>query len=316
MFASLLLAAAAASAAPSSNTSCSAAKTFVGTICAPPASGKHPAILLLGGSEGGQVMKRFVVRFTQYGYVAASVAYFKAPGLPQSLEDVPVEPIGKALDEISKRPDVDPNRIAIMGGSKGGELALLAASLYPQIHAVVANVPSPFAWQGIPEGPGGAPMSSWSFQGKPLPYVAYTAAMGLQFQSAYMKHTPLDLRVAYDDAMQKNASEIAPAMFHLENIHGPVLLLGADDDQLWDSDAQSQLALAYLHEHHHPYADQYRHYAGAGHIFLYQSSTHPQTQFPLGPFMMLLGGTPQGDLAAQAQAWPQIGVFLESALGQ
>ena len=314
MLATLTLVLAAASGTPA--TSCVPATTFTGTICGPATRGKHPAILLLGGSEGGQVMKQFVVRFAQHGYVAASVAYFKAPGLPQSLENVPVEPIGKALGEISKRSDVNANRIAILGGSKGGELALLTASLYPQIRAVVAVVPSPFAWQGIPDGPGAAPASSWTFGGKPLPYVAYTDAMGLQFQSAFMQHTPLDLRVAYDDAMQKNASQIAPAMFHLENIHGPALLLGADDDQLWDSDAQSQLAIAYLHEHHHPYADEYRHYAGAGHIFLYQSSTHPQTQFPMGPFTMLLGGTAHGDLTAQAQAWPAIYAFLDKALRQ
>lgn len=316
MFATFMLAAAVASAPPSSNTSCSAAKAFVGTICTPATSGKHPAILLLGGSEGGDMMKHAAPRFAQYGYVAVSVAYFKEPGLPQTLENVPVDTIGKALDDVSKRPDVDPNRISIMGGSKGGELALLAASVYPQIHAVIADVPSPFAWEGIPDGPQAAPQSSWSFHGKPLPFVQYTDAMGMQFQNAFVKHTPLDLRVAYDDAMKSNASEIAPAMFHLENIHGPVLLLGADDDQLWDSDAQSQMALTYLHAHHHPYADEFLHYADAGHLFLFQSARHPQTQVPMGPFTMLLGGSAQGDLAAQAQAWPAIGIFLQSALRQ
>lgn len=316
MFATFMLAAAVASAPPSSNTSCSAAKAFIGTICTPSTSGKHPAILLLGGSEGGNVMQYIAPRFAQYGYVAVSVAYFKEPGLPQSLQDVPVETIGKALDDVSKRSDVDANRIAIMGGSKGGELALLAASLYPQIHAVVAYVPSPFAWQGIPDGPQAQPQSSWTLHGEPVPYVQYTAAMGEQFQNAFLKHSPLDLRVAYDDAMKRNKGEIAPAMFHLENIRGPVLLLGADDDQLWNSDAQSELALAYLRAHHHPYADEYLHYPDAGHLFLFQSASHPQTEVPLGPFTMLLGGTVKGDLAAQAQAWPAIGMFLESALGQ
>lgn len=312
MLTPLLLAAAAASAAPSSNASCSAAKAFIGTICTPSTQGKHPAILLLGGSEGGDMMKRVAPRFAQYGYVAVSVAYFKEPGLPQSLEDVPVETIGNALNDIAKRGDVDANRIAILGGSKGGELALLAGSLYTQIRAVIADVPSPFAWQGIPEGPGATAESSWSYHNKPLPYVAYTAAMGLQFQDAFVKHAPLDLRVAYDDAMKQNASQIAPAMFHLENIRGPVLLLAGDDDQLWDSDAQSEMAIGYLRAHHHPYADEYLHYANAGHLFLFSS----QTQLPMGPLSMLTGGSAQGNIAAQTQAWPAIGAFLKSALGQ
>lgn len=316
MFATFMLAATLAAAPPSSNTSCSAAKAFIGTICTPATSGKHPVILLLGGSEGGDMMKYAAPRFAQYGYVAVSVAYFKEPGLPQTLENVPVETIGKAIDDISKRSDVDSDRIAIMGGSKGGELALLAASTYPQIHSVIADVGSPFAWEGIPDGPQAEPQSSWTLRGKPVPYVQYTGAMGQQFRNAFVKHSPLDLRVAYDDAMKRNQAEIAPAMFHLENIHGPVLLLGADDDQLWNSDAQSQMALAYLRAHHHPYADQYLHYPDAGHLFLFQSPSHPQTQLPLGPFTLMLGGSAQGDLAAQAQAWPVIGRFLQQALGQ
>lgn len=312
MISALAFALAANSAQSPPPSSCRAAKAFVGTICAPPTAGKHPAILLLGGSEGGDTMKRVAPRFTQYGYVAASVAYFGEPGLPQSLENVPVETIGKALDDIAKRSDVDPNRIAILGGSKGGELALLAGSLFPQIHAVIADVPSPFAWQGIPSGAADPPTSSWSYRGKPLPYVAYTPAMGMQFQNAFVQHAPLHLRVAYDDAMRVNANEIAPAMFRLENIHGPVLLLAADDDQLWDSPAQSQLAIDYLRAHHHPYADQYVHYPGAGHLFLFAS----QTQVPMGPFTLLLGGGPQMNMAAQLSAWQSIGAFLAGALRQ
>lgn len=314
MLATILLAAAAASAAPSSNTSCTTAKAFAGTICTPSTPGKHPVMLLLGGSEGGDSMKAAAPRFAQFGYVAVSVAYFKAPGLPQSLESVPVDVIGKALDDIAKRSDVDANHIAILGGSKGGELALLAASVYPQIHAVIAYVPSPFAWQGIPNGAPSAPQSSWTFEGKALPFVEYTQAMGEQFANAYLKHEPVDLRVAYDDAMQHNASEIPSAMFHLENIRGPVLLIGADDDKMWDSDKQCELAMSYLKAHGHAYGDRYLHYPDAGHLFLFQSPSNPLTQVPMGPFTMLLGGSAQGNAAAAAQAWPQIGMFLAGAM--
>ncbi|HET9097188.1 MAG TPA: hypothetical protein VFN37_11030 [Candidatus Baltobacteraceae bacterium] len=49
-------------------------------------------------------------------------------------------------------------------------------------------------------------------------------------------------------------------------------------------------------------------------MFLFQSASHPQMKVPLGPFTMLLGGTAKGDLAAQAQAWSAIGMFLQQAL--
>ncbi len=315
MFATLLLILAANTAVPHMPPvpqNCSSATRFVGTICTPPTAGKHPAILLLGGSEGGNQMAYAAPQFAQHGYVAASVAYFGLPGLPQTLENVPVETVGKALTAIAQRADVDSAHIAIMGLSKGGELALLAASLYPQIHAVVADVGSPFAWEGIAQGPG-PPQSSWTFAGKPLAYVAYTSKMGTIFGQAFALHQPLDLRPGYDAAMQQNASQIPAAMFHLENIHGPVMMLAADDDRIWDSVAQAQIGMKYLRDHHHPYNDVYLHYAGAGHIFLFSSPSRPMTQSPMGPVTLLLGGTPQANVAAAAAAWPQIYSFLTSA---
>ena len=257
-------------------------------------------------------MKYTAPQFARRGYVAASVAYFKEPGLPQELVNVPVETVGKALADIAKRPDVDPNRIAIMGLSKGGEFALLAASTYPQIHAVVADVPSPFAWQGIAQG-AEPDASSWTVGGKPVPYVRYTAEMGQIFANAFTEGTPLDLREGYEAARRQNAAQIAGAMFHLEKIRGPVLFVGADDDRIWNSDEQSQMGLAYLQAHHHPYADRYLHFGG-GHIFLFSSPSNPLTQAPLGPLTLLLGGTAATNVASAKQAWPQIFGFLDRAL--
>lgn len=133
--------------------------------------------------------------------------------------------------------------------------------------------------------------------------------------SAYTKHKPLDLRLGYVDSMQQNKAQIAPAMFKLESIRGPVLFLGADDDQIWDSDDQAEIGMQYLRDHHHPYTDVYLHYAGAGHAFLFSSSDRPMTQAPIGKQMtLLLGGTPQANVDAAKQAWPWIYVFLDSAL--
>ncbi len=300
-------------AAASPSSPCSAATAFTGTICAPQTPGKHAAIILLGGSEGGNSMAPLAARFAQNGYVAASVAYFNAPGLPKTLENIPVETIGKAIDAISKRDDVDAKRIAVMGASKGGELALLVASTYPQIHAVVADVPSPFAWQGIAQGPG-PDTSSWTVRGKPVPYVHYSSAMGAQFGAAFTTHAPLDLRKGYDAAMQQNKAQIPGAMFHLENIHGPVLMLAGGDDQIWNSVAQCEIGLNSLQAHKHPYADACLQYPGAGHLFLIATEQHPMTQASMGPFTLLLGGTAQANVDAGKQAWPKVDAFLRDAL--
>ena len=303
-----------AAATPSLPANCAPATAFVGTVCTPAGSGKHPVVLLLGGSEGGNQMSYSAPRFASAGYVAASIAYFGLPGLPQILEEIPVETVGKALDAISARADVDPNRIAIFGISKGGELALLAASTYPQIHAVIAGVASPFAWQSIAQGPETTNHSSWTVGGKPVAFVPYASSMGASFAQAFAAHKPLDLRVGYDASMKENAATIPAAMFHIENIRGPVFFIAADDDRIWDSVAQSELAMAYLKAHNHAYKDMYQHFAGAGHIFLFATPQQPLTQAPMGPATLLLGGTKEANLRAAAQAWPQIMSFLAAAL--
>jgi cephalosporin-C deacetylase len=47
----------------------------------------------------------------------------------------------RAVEILSERPEVDPKRIAAVGGSQGGGLSLLVAGLNPKVAAVVANVP-------------------------------------------------------------------------------------------------------------------------------------------------------------------------------
>ncbi len=297
---------------------CSAVQQpFVGTICTPTGSGKHPAILLLGGSEGGDLMGRVLAPVVAaHGYIGVSVAYFGEPGLPKYLVDVPVETVGRALDAVLARPDVDAAHIGILGGSKGGELALLAASLYPQIDAVVADVPSPFAWAGLGAS-GLSTKCSWTQGGKELPCVAYSSGPAAQQVGyEYMHHEPLVIRPLYDESMQDTAA-VHAAFFALEQIHGPVLCLSADDDQLWDSPAQCTLAMAYLAAHHHAYADRSVSYPNAGHTFLWAMNgpSSAITAIPLpGGSSMALGGTADGDAQAASQAWPLIWRFFAEAL--
>lgn len=292
---------------------CAPAKAFVGTICTPNDGARHAAILLLGGSEGGDSMARAAELFKAHGYVAASVAYFRARGLPPTLENVPVETVGRAIDALSARGDVDPHRLAVFGFSKGGELALLAASVYPSIHAVVADVPSPFAWQGISSNET-APTSSWSIAGKSLPFVPFAERIGTVLTPAVRNDEPIELRHLYDESM-KDRTAVDRAFFHLERIRGPILLLAGDDDRLWDSPAQCRLALSYLRAHHHPYKDTFLHYPSAGDLFLFATPQQALIEASLGDDLEIaFGGTAKGNVKAARSAWPTIYAFLTSAL--
>lgn len=290
---------------------------FIGTICAPPTPGRHPAMLLLGGSEGGNsTMPKIAPLFAARGYVAVTVAYFGLPGLPKYLVNVPVEIVGRALRAVAARRDVNPAEIGIFGGSKGGELALLAASIYPQIKAVVADVPSPVAFMGlgVNDTPSGC---SWSYRGKPLPCVpvsaAAAAAIGAQFASG---HT-VRLRVLYDLSLDADPTQVRAAFFPLQRIHGPVLCLAGGDDEMWNSPRQCAMAMSYLKAHHHRFADRAVTYPDAGHTFLWamRGPKSAVTEFPIGGGVMMdFGGTPAGDVAASKRAWKTIWAFLAHAL--
>jgi len=137
------------------------------------------AIILLGGSEGGKSwsrIKRPVELLVQRGYTVLSLAYFKSTGLPDSLEEIPIEYFEKAFDWLSKQDSIIRDEYAILGGSKGAEIALWLGSKYSQLKAVIALSPSSVIWQGIPINRydlGKGKMSSWSYQGESLPFLPY-----------------------------------------------------------------------------------------------------------------------------------------------
>lgn len=137
------------------------------------------AILMLGGSEGGNSWSRIrppIEYFVKNGYAVLTMAYFKAPGLPKSLQEISLEYFGKAFDWLAAQERIIADRYAIVGGSKGAEAALVLGSKYPQVNAVIGFSPSSVVWQGIPARRfeiNQNVKSSWAYEKKGLPFVAY-----------------------------------------------------------------------------------------------------------------------------------------------
>jgi dienelactone hydrolase len=290
---------------------------IVGTICVPKDAGKHPAMILLGGSDGGDSMRQAAAMFAAKGYVAASVAYFGLPGLPASLVDVPVETVGRAIEALQGRGDVDAARIGILGISRGGEFALLAAATYPQIKAVIGISPSPIAYMGL--GSDGIPTGcAWSRGGTPLPCVPADALVGQAVGAEFMQGKPIVLEPLYEASRKANPAVTQAAFFPLERIDGPLLCLSGAADVMWNAAEQCVLATAYLSAHHHAYADRAIAYPNAGHLFLWamHGPSSAFNQVKDGPVTLAFGGTPAGDAAASPAAWAAIWSFLAKRLGQ
>ncbi len=138
------------------------------------ASHDVPGIILLGGSEGG-LDDAGAALLASHGYEALALAYFGRQGISSELVEIPLEYSLKALRWLQARSEVDPGRIAIIGRSRGSELALLIASLRPEIRSVIAVGPSSVVWAGIPKSPRPTPVSAWTYEGKALPFLSVDA---------------------------------------------------------------------------------------------------------------------------------------------
>lgn len=212
----------------------------------PDGHGPYPAVVMLGGSEGGRMWSRIrpvLGHLTRRGFAVLSLAYFKEHGLPPSLEEIPLEYFLHAFDWLDKQPDVLPGSYAVIGASKGGEAALLAASREPRIKVVVAFNPSSVVWQGIPHNRfmiADPPKSSWSFAGKGLPYVPSSLTRANLFSLLTLR-----LRSSAERDLQ-NTEVVKRAAIPLERGKCAVMLISGSKDQLWPSTWMCEQIMARL----------------------------------------------------------------------
>jgi acetyl esterase/lipase len=289
--------------------------TRVGVLALPPGDGPFPGVLVFGGSEGGSGGGAFrAYTLAQLGYAAFGVAYFaEGPTLPRALLNVPLEILEDDLAFLAAHPRVDASRLAVMGGSRGGELALLLGQYLPDVRAVVANVPSGYVWGGFGEA------SSWTWRDAPLPFVpAGGGRPVLELDDEGRKH--VRHRRTFEEDIARAAPEVLDAAtIRAEGVQGPVLLVAGDDDQLWPSCPLAEVAMDRLVASGHAarYGDELHCFPDAGHaISLPGWSTLGSVESwnDFANEFTVLGGTPAGNARAGRLADTALRGFLERAL--
>lgn len=245
-----------------------------------------PAVIVIGGSDGGLSPYADLTAsvLASHGYAALNLAYWGITGLPFEFENIPLEYFGTAIRWLQRHPMVDQERIAIHGTSRGGEGALLVGSYFPEIKAVVSNVGSGY----VVEAPwASTPTPAWTWQDEALPYAGMTA--------------------------DPSPEEIAQAEIPVKRINGPVLLIGADADQLWPSSTLSKVAFDRLQRYQHPWADQLLRYPGAGHFISvpYQPVAPTIRNFLSG---IRFDVTAHSSAIANTNSWAAILAMLDSRL--
>jgi dienelactone hydrolase len=262
---------------------------LVGAFYQPSGEGRHPAVIVVSGSGGGlPPATSSPGGLASRGYAVLALAYFGVEGLPRSLHNIPLEYFGTAIDWLATQSSVDATRIGVLGTSRGGELALLLGSIYPQLRSVVAYVPSDVVWGGCCDMRN---ESSWTIGGRA---VAWTSPA-----------RPNDLFARQQAAIR------------VERIHGAVLLISGRRDRVWTSTDMAERVMTRLRRNNFPYPFKHLAYDGAGHgIGRPYGSTMDinDVRHPLTGRIIDLGGTPASTARARADSWKEVLTFLDEHL--
>jgi Acyl-CoA thioester hydrolase/BAAT N-terminal region/BAAT / Acyl-CoA thioester hydrolase C terminal len=182
------------------------------------ATGLRPAVLLFGSSTSGANFDEVAGLLASHGYPTMSLAYLKEPGLPTTLQDVPLEYFTRALRVLGGAPAVDPSHVLVLSYGRGSEAALLLAAHFPElVYGAIVGSPSLLVHPGIPTG-----KPAWLLNGAPLPSANWQI---------------------------KEPAQAPQAIIPVERIRGPLLMTCSRHDTYWNSCAQLDAITARLASH-------------------------------------------------------------------
>ena len=212
---------------------------FVGAYYGGPEDSKKAVILMLGDSSTDRMAKCGAGWLITNG---CHVLCMSADKKDYGHHNYPLERFGKAIAFLRSK---GIEKIGIAGASTTGMLALIAASYYPEITLTIAMSPSDFVMEGFyRDGKDGATErpgdneSTVSWQGQPLPYLPFAYRHPEYWQKLQEEAKAGGDKVA-SRKMFDESERLHPIQeeerIKVENIHGKILFIGAEDDVLWDT---------------------------------------------------------------------------------
>ncbi|HYG37715.1 MAG TPA: acyl-CoA thioester hydrolase/BAAT C-terminal domain-containing protein [Cytophagales bacterium] len=186
------------------------------------ASQNQPLVVAFGGSEGGNVyaseeLKEIRNKFLQKGYGFLAIGYFGGPNASEVFDRISLNAIHAAIIKASQNPKINKEKIALIGGSRGGELVL---NFGKQVSV--------------------GETSAWSYDNQPLPYLPST------LKSVY--YSIKDDWVNAFKEMLTDSKAVEKAAIKVENINGSILLISAKNDEVWPSFYMSNMIMERLRE--------------------------------------------------------------------
>ena len=240
-----------------------------GTAYVPAGEGPHPALVLINGSNGG-VNEHRAAAYASRGILTLAVAYFNYDGVDPFISETDLGIFRRAFEYVHERFSPLDGKLVVSGGSRGGELALLTASLFPDlVHGAVPYVPGAFVHSAQTSRRPGTDWRgpAWLLDGEPLPnlFEGNDNVEGNPFlheteryEARNRQHSP------FIDAL-RSREHAERARIPVERINGPVLLISGGGDKVWPGRLASRLVVERLAAAGHPHAVQHLDWTDAGH---------------------------------------------------
>jgi dienelactone hydrolase len=268
---------------------------------------KSTAIVLLGGGQWGDYWAQ---HFAEHEMVGFSLPYTGREGLPNLPENIELEYFEKAMQWLSQQPEVNPDKLVLMGASKNSELALVLASRFPDlVDAVVAYAPSSVSWSNtaLPYN-SDTLMPSWTHKGLAIPYIPMD-------KISPNSSGEIDMLKYWETGLAKG-QYIDQASIPVEKINGPILLISGNHDKIWPSSRMADMIEKRLVDNAFSYEFINLKYDNSGHSI----SGNPDDNRSYGPAYLRIngqdyeydfGGDAEGDFAAKQDARKQLMKFLK-----
>lgn len=287
---------------------------FTGQLFYKKGSG-NKTILMLGGSDGHmESLSLMAAPLASRGFNVLTVSYFNSEGLPEKLEEVPLEYFKNIFKWIENSKIIDTKDIYIHGTSKGGELALLLATRYKQIKKVVAVEPHTYCFQALNGLMSGKNVSSWSYQGKSIPFIQVDNDIFFEDQKKDIeKGIPFGFTSTYRKSIEK-ADNRSKARIKVENSQADILLICGEEDNIWNSHEACREIVNHLEN-----SDYNHHYE----LLSFKNMGHPlpipyiiplsfTLKMPMGGGEFTSGGTVEGNVEGQYESFKKTIEFFLS----
>lgn len=279
----------------------------------------QPAIIVLGGSEGGLFTARWAAPLlASQGYAVLGLGYFQgaepaSATLSPNLELISLETLEAARRWLANQPGIDASRVAVVGVSKGAELALLAGATFPWVSAVGAFAPSHVIWEGIPPDNQSdrSAASSWTYQGRQLPYVRWSKAAERRGDLTRAATGSSRLTEVHLESLSEYAADVSSATIPIERSRAAIFIAAGSDDGMWPSAYSADRLRERLSRRDRRFTAHFEIHP-TGHLIM-GNGWGPTTQFQRAQGR-LQGGNARLDAAAQREIWPAFLQFLRRHL--